>query len=368
MSLPSRSLAWSCRFVCCLVLQFWAELACAAPPVTEEVLAQRRKAIASLSGTQRQELVRKYEQYQQLGEGERQKLQSLHDDMAAEPDLKLVMQKYCDWVSKLEPTQREELRQAKTPEQKRNLVVRFHQAQKKRKEEVWRNLIPQLPENRALPVLKSDELKEVMTALEAALDKDEILNPTIRAELAQTTGTRHYSLLMSALGEYRHPDGGPVRDFEVPEAVRTKLIQIVRKRDDRPELFRAAERQKMPRPFFGVLLRSTVEEARREFYGSGANELKEAIFHSMPPERQARFSQAPASEHDMMLMRTHLNEIWRAFAAAGDLPRPPGEGNPRGRGNEAPPLFRNPEGNRAPRPAQERVPDGPPNGRRPKVE
>ncbi|MDB5341483.1 MAG: hypothetical protein JWN70_7102 [Planctomycetaceae bacterium] len=374
MTLLDRICAWRLTLVWCLVFQLGSTIVYGAPPVTEETLTQRRNSIASLPEAQRQELARKYDQYQKLTAEERAKLQELHDVTEAAPDLKQVMDNYCEWLKNLDVTQREQLRQAKTPEQKRNLVVKFHQAQVKGREDAWREATPPQPAIHPLPLLSSEELKSVMTTLEAELVKASILDPKVQAELAKSEGSQHYKLLMRAIAEYRHPEKGDPREFAIPEQVRIAIGQVVKNADVRKKITesgRGGDRFRGQFMIFGMLAKSTTEEVRREFNGRDANQIKEAIFNSWPEERQARFSQAPPMQRDNLLMRTHLEEIWRAFIMAGDLPvpRPPGDGKARGRGGDYPPPYKNGEANRNPRPMPGRKPDQPEEPRRkPKTE
>lgn len=349
----------------------------AAEPVSEATLAKRRQEIASLSDSQRKELIRKYDTYRQLEPAERQQLHRLHENLEAHEDLKVVMQRYCEWLKNLDAPQRQQLRDAKTPEQKRELVVRFHQEQHRRKEEMWRGsgpgAPPPPPPARGVPLLSSDELREVMTSLEAELVKQGAISSTALADLVKAEGTQRYKLLMRSIAEIRHPKSGDVRDFEFPEPVRKIVAKLLRNGDMKGKLLEPwrdlAHRQYIQRFVFQILLASTAEEARLEFTGGQSEKLKQALFNSLPADEQARFSHLPPKEHDFYLMDLHRNEIWRAFSSAGDLPeRPLGErnqreGGPRSRIGDF--LFRPGDGNRPPRAPPERDRDRPNDGRRP---
>lgn len=369
MSLLTRN--WTLLLFACLILQSMTTVASGAPPVADEVLAERRKAIAALPDAARQELIRKYEQYQKLTPEERDKLQNLHDVMDAEPDLQKVMDRYCDWLKNLDLTQREQLRQAKTPEQKRNLVSKFYQAQIQHKEDAWRNANPLPPEKQRLPVLllNGSELKKVMTALESECVKEGILDSKTQTAIASAAGTQRYKLLVRAIGEYHHPAEGPQREFEIPQSVKSTFEEIIRQGEGRPklsELLRNGDRSRnMRNMFFNQLARSTAEEARQEFRGPDAGQLKLTLFNALPTERQTQFSQAPPDKRDPLLMRIHLEEIWMAFSKAGDFPRFDGDGPARGRPGDFPLQFRNGDANRRPIPGRK---DMPTEGRLPKKE
>lgn len=312
----------------------------AAAEVPEETLAKRRQAIQQLNESQRQELARKYASYRELGEAERNQLRSLHKDIEADAELKDVMQKYCEWLKNLDVTQRDQLRQANTPEQKRNLVERFRKEQNRRKEELWRENVTPPQERRLMPPLASEDLKSVMAALESAFIKEGVITREQQAELEELNGSQRYKLLIQSLGEYRRPKDGPARALEIPESVVSALENTVRNEEFKFKI-RGALRNPDQRPniqkgvFLGLFW-STLEQARQEFNGKEKAELKDNLFKSLSPEVQMRVSQLPPWQLDLELMKLHRDEIWRAFAKAGDLPLGPGDRNQPGRGGYTP--------------------------------
>ena len=375
MFLPARrslGCSWVRLLLLAVALQGLVAVAVAAEPVSEQTLAERRKEIASRSEAQRQDLVRKYEQYKNLSAEERQKLQDLHQVMETDPKLKQVMNQYCEWVGNLDLTQREQLRQAKTPEQKRHLVERFRTQQKKRKDDDWREP-DQRPKDKWMPItLSSEDLKAVMSQFETALSKDEELGQRIQKRLSNTEGSQRYKLLMRVIGEYRKSSNGQNHEFKIPDAVFSELEKVSQKPNFRETLEGLARNSNGHQPqnfIFYILAKNTVDEAHREFRGPHAANLKESLFNSLAPEMQTRYTEAPPPQRDALLVRFHQGEIVNAFAAAGDLPKwTPGERGPGGR--DLPQPFRNgePRGNRGLRPDADRESDIPPAGRRRKTE
>lgn len=302
----------------------------AAPEVSEETLAKRRQTIQQLNESQRQELVRKYTSYRELDEVERNHLRTLHKDIEANAELKDVMQKYVEWLKNLDVTQREQLRQAKTPEQKRNLVERFRKEQTERKNELWREGVrPGASESRLMPPMTSDDLKSVMTAIETAYSKSGVISKERQAELEKWNGSQRYKILAASLGEYRQPKEGPSRHLDFPEEVVTALVNTIPNQEFGNKLrgsVRNPEQHPMAQKIvFMGLCRSTIEQAMREFNGPEKTELKDSLFQSLPPEIQARASQLPPGQLDMELEKFHRDEIWRAFSKAGDFPPGPGD-------------------------------------------
>ncbi len=321
--------------LCVLVLSAYCSVVAAAPDVSEETLAKRRLAISQSNETQRQELVRKYDAYRQLTESDRQQLRKLHEGLESNRELQDIMKQYIEWLKNLDVTQREQLRQAETPEQKRNLVIKFRAEQLRQKSEMLRDDLP-LPDRRLLSPLSSEDLKTVMTALEGELIKQEIITKEKQAELAKLPGTQRYKFLMNAIGEYRRPKEGTPRRFSLPDPVLSALADVVQNPDSKKKiqgLVGSSERGPFAQgPIFMILRASTLVEARREFSGPDASALKESLFQSLKPELQARYSQFPLWQQELKLMELHGNEIMWAFNAAGDFPmKPPGDRGQPGR-------------------------------------
>ena len=379
MSLLDRGCRGMRGLIPCLALQLVTVAACGAPPVDHETLEQRRKSIASLSDSKRQDLVRKYDQYQRLSVDERRKLEDIHTATEKDPGLKQVMDNYSNWLKNLDVTQREELRQAKTPEQKRNLVVQFHKVQAKQKDEAWQKIKPMdqsPPEKQGLfrRPLTSEELKKFMTALEVGVTKEGILDQATQSALSKSEGTQHYKLLLRAIGEYYYPEDGKRRQFELPISVKETWEEIIRHREGRQRLGEGwrigpgSPTREQREGFFLFLAKSTFEEAYREFHGPEGNKLKETLFNSMSPDQQTYFSQKPALHRDQFLIGFHLGELRQAFIKAGNLPHPEGDGPGSRRPGVFPLPYKDGDENRRSRPLQDRGPDQPPGGRRPKPE
>lgn len=334
LATAGKRLSWSALWMLIVLVQ--VDAVAADSPVSSETLAKRRQAIQQLNESQRQELVRKYTSYRELNESERNQLRGLHKDIEADAELKDVMLKYCEWLKNLDVTQREQLRQAKTPEQKRNLVERFRKEQSQRKDEVWRDNATPPPERRLMPPLSSEDLKSVMDAIESAFIKEGVISKEQQSELEEWNGSQRYKHLIQALGEYRHPKEGPARPLEIPESVVSALEDTVRNQEFKLKIRGAMrnpdQRHNIQKAVFLGLCWSTLEQAKREFNGGEKTNLKDSVFKHLSPEMQARVSQLPPWQLDLALMQSHRDEIWRAFAKAGDLPLGPGERGQPGRG------------------------------------
>src|SRR5579885_2299761 len=85
-----------------------------------DVLRQRAEQIARLPAVEQQQLLEKFERYQQLSEAERERLRQLDRDLAADPagaELRALAMRYEQWLSQLPAAQRNEI--LSTPSDKR---------------------------------------------------------------------------------------------------------------------------------------------------------------------------------------------------------------------------------------------------------
>lgn len=363
--------------VCCGLIWGTVQVAVAAPDASADVFNRRRDLIARLSASQRQELIRKYDAFRQMTEAERHQLRQLHQQVEADPDLKNIMQEFGKWMKNLDVTQREQLRQARTPEQKRELVVRLRAEQAREKSEIFR-VEPAPRERLPFTPLPGDGLQTVMQVLEQELIQSAILTKDQQPKLESLKGTQRYRLLMQTIGEYRHPKDAPVRRFTLSDPV-LKAIADVIPNPDLKRLIRAkiGATEYGPYaqdPIYRILLFSTINEARRELNGPDAEALKESLFQSLKPELQSHYSQLPLVRQEFALTAHYLDELRQAFAAASDSPLGLGERGQQGRGFKGFPGpgagNRNRDGQngiRPPRNPQEVFENGP-DGRRPNRE
>lgn len=80
--------------------------------VVDEVLAQRRARIGSMTAAEKEELRRNYPRFTQLDQRERQELRDLHEEIATSPDserLTSVMRLYHEWLQSLTAGERLQL-------------------------------------------------------------------------------------------------------------------------------------------------------------------------------------------------------------------------------------------------------------------
>jgi hypothetical protein len=223
-----------------------------------------------------------------------------------------------------------------------------------------------------MPVLTSEGLKSVMTALEAALVEKGVLDDRMQSKLAQMEGSLRYKTLMEVIANYRHPEGGETRDLAFPESVKSAFEKAINDQGVGPRLKEAWQHARdlrnQQRVFMTTILPSTVDEAHREFRSPEARKLKEAIVNSLPLDKQNKYQHAPENERDKLLLMAHLDSIRRAFFKASDMPRPDRDGPGRGRPGEYFPRDRDRDGDAPFRPFQGRKPEQPPEGRRRQTE
>lgn len=326
---------WIPLLACLLSPFFCASVTYGQTLISEVELSRRRAEISSLSDPDRAELTRKYQDFQKLTSAEQEYFRKLHQEVEGNPALKSAMERYCDWLKDLDVAQREQLRAADTPEKKRLAVVRIRQEQKLQQEDQLRSL-----ESREVAgkmgfsqLASSDDLKKIMGSLEACLAKVPQTDPAQLAKVKQLNGTLRYERLLWLLSEVRHPkDGAPYPEPHWLDDFKMTVGEVMPNQLRQSFDLRLGDRSGPPPRGFVWLMMSLLEEGRREFSATAGDDLRESLFRALTPQKQSDFLQTPPESQPLFLKRMHLDELRRAFLAAFDLPRPPGEGRGDGRG------------------------------------
>ncbi len=125
-------------------LAAWAGPMSGGSLLTEDVLAERRERIEKLSPAQKQELLEHLEKFRKLPPEEQDRLRRLSRELENAPrsaELRLVMQRYYDWLKTLPAYQRAQLREL-PPEQrvKRVQALLEEQARRPGRGETWGEL------------------------------------------------------------------------------------------------------------------------------------------------------------------------------------------------------------------------------------
>jgi len=292
-------------------------------------LDRRRAKIASLSESDRAELIRKFQDFKGMTEAERNHLRTLHQKVSANPSLMFTMQRYCEWLKDLDVAQRERLRAADTPEKKRLAVQRIRDELEKRREESSRTNDSRESEVRKFGFTRlatSLELKELMGTLETYLTKSSVIDPGQLEKVRKLAGTARYKRVLKMFGEVRKSKvDGQQSVPKVPEEFQAALKKIVPEPLIRKEV---AERFGGLQRVFLWLNTSLLEEAKRELADAEGDELREALFHSLAPQTQTDFLQTPPESQAAFLDQIHLEDLRLAFREAFDLPRAPlGDGS-----------------------------------------
>jgi hypothetical protein len=135
---------WS--MACCAVLglAIWGWPAINVASMPEDVLAERRARIEKLSPAQKLELLDHQEKFLKLPPEEQERLRRLSRDLEKDPqsqELRLVMQRYYDWLKTLPAYQRAQLREL-PPEQRVERVRAILEEQSRRpgRGEAWGEL------------------------------------------------------------------------------------------------------------------------------------------------------------------------------------------------------------------------------------
>jgi len=92
---------------------------------SEDREGANRKKIESMTPSERAQLKRNYEKFQKLSAQDKQRFREIHAATRNQPELNQVMRSYCNWVKTLSPWEQEDLRNAKTPQERMELIRKF---------------------------------------------------------------------------------------------------------------------------------------------------------------------------------------------------------------------------------------------------
>lgn len=92
---------------------------------TDESEQNNRKKIKAMSPAERARLKRNYEKFQKLTPEERARYHKIHEAIRNQPKLNRVMHSYDQWVKTLSPWEQEDLRKAKTVDERMTLIRKF---------------------------------------------------------------------------------------------------------------------------------------------------------------------------------------------------------------------------------------------------
>ncbi len=96
----------------------------ASGPDTDQEQDSRQK-IEAMSPSEREQLKRNYEKFQQLTDEEKQRYRKIHEATRNQPDLNRVMHSYNEWVNTLSPWEQEDLRKAGTTQERMELIRKY---------------------------------------------------------------------------------------------------------------------------------------------------------------------------------------------------------------------------------------------------
>jgi len=100
----------------------------------EEATRDSRKKIEEMTPAERAQLKRNFEKFQKLTPEEKARYRKIHEAIHNKPELSRVMRCYEEWVRTLSPWEQEDLRKAKSPEERMALIrkIRSEQQEKHR--------------------------------------------------------------------------------------------------------------------------------------------------------------------------------------------------------------------------------------------
>lgn len=101
-------------------------------------MKEERTAIANMPQTQRDQMQRRFEHFQQLPEDERQKILAIHRSISADPTREALLESYSEYVSHLDPWRRESLENVREPAQRITALQELVRTPERRRPDVRR--------------------------------------------------------------------------------------------------------------------------------------------------------------------------------------------------------------------------------------
>lgn len=287
--------------------------------------AQHREAIRQMSQSERERLNRNFQAYQRLSEAQIRAYQEFHDKLEQDRtqhdgELAEALQHYHEWLSTIEPYQRDQLRRTSDPQERIQLVKQILKDQGKR--DATRFLADRFSNEgneeareymrflRYTPVLNEEDLTELMKGIRQI--EAGKLSLTGREAIEQRSGLERYVLLLKTIRENSNPPPSAYEHrhpFVIPEfehAFTTAAEQISR------FVFDEQAREYVSDPegklrwmppalrvqtilLKSLLIRALEEEKRSE--------------HPSRQERMVYFNNLPESEQDYLLALSSL-QFW----------------------------------------------------------
>jgi hypothetical protein len=337
-----------------------------APRSERDAVEQARQRIATMSADKRDQLRKSFEAFRKLPPERQEQIKQLHADMQADPGLKDVMQKYCEWVVTLDPGPQAELRNETKVNLKIKLVKKYREEQAGERTSLdWAEMgVPRDP--RRMPVLSDEQLAEAVVLLEKLVQEN--LKSEEKSKLATLNGPqRHSQVLAYAVDRELERDHRAGRPLPLPAYMVDGLGKMAGGR--LAQARRPAEILEKPW-MFKMMLWTTVARSLDEQLKSPPptqsdlekrfEELKPAerdeIMRLRPDEGQRKLDELYRDSHPELFpldSARRYSDFMRRFnqplMPRGNQP-PPGEPRPDGDPSRPEPGLRGDGGFRPPRP------------------
>lgn len=323
---------------------------------SKQVLEARRQQIERMSEADRERLKRKFETFLKFSEAERWKYRQLHEQLESDAKtggtLRETMHAYHNWLNKLPPWQRLELRKEKDSGKRLGLVKQFMQEQKDRGKEPRRVFGSRFGQGGRSwggfrYRLNSEDLKTVMGLIEqnANLPRD-----SATAVKESDEGLPRYLLLLESVLKRDPVIERPNRKLWPDEPLLEKLVASISNAKIQEHFKDRIEPDRRRRFLIGLIGGALFGELREEaIRRQPSDNLLEEFFvqlkdrdrdeiMALPPEHTKRhLAEKYFSEHDQKFLELRSKtyrinrELW-GRAGIG----PPGGTRWRGRGGSHP--------------------------------
>ncbi len=343
----------------------------------EQQLDHHRQTIARMSPSERERLDRNFKAYQQMSPEKIASINAFHTSLESDSsgDLKVALDLYEEWLTTIEPHQRDQLKETVDPLQRIQLIREIRKGQRQREATAAMRSMPNYrwrgtPLDRT-PTLRPDELARIMEKIESI--ENHKLSDENRSELNRNEGLSRYLILIKFLKQntrIREQDRSKIPPHVVPELFQTfeALTPFLREKGENETVKNYLTDGKewngkdiTTLRVQGILIKSMIEQAianRKQSKIPNQAEI-ESYFNSLDEETQNSLMELegidfytalntqinPKEDPESIDLRT----IWETFYPnRGDSRRPgdrgrsggprgersPGEGGPRGQGSE----------------------------------
>jgi len=318
------------------------------PPHAE--LERRRKDIEKMTEVERDRIKRNFDDYRKLSSEKKADLKELHERVEKDEELHKTLQEYNEWLSKLSPGQRDDLRKESDPARRAKKVAEIREEQQRQERSgfspgsgprfgsgrmAWSKWIDSFG-------LASNDLKAVMSVWEQAAQN--VLNPEQKQELQSLAGLHRYVFVIRETIRFEPSRGGGPSSppkFLTDQKLIADMIAAISNAEKKSELQALHDQPDRQR---GRLMAGIAVGIYKEIDSKKPSAaILEEFFKTLDGKKKDEIYRAPADQFERLVFKAYQEAHPQEFPPHPDqvlwsfLPRfGPGPGGPGGSGNFGP--------------------------------